>query len=325
MATIKKRGTKYQVQVNKLGVRRSASFETKIEAREWAAEIESGVKSGKYNKIPDKTFGDLLIKYRDSESKLHRGHTFEARRINATLKLPIANVPLRTFNEVHVADWKDERLQTVSAGTILRDWNLFSSAASMAVREWKWLERNPFKNVKRPEKPLARTRRISPDEITRICDSGGYYGGKPETLTATACVAFLFSIETAMRAGEIIELTWSNVFDKHVHLPRTKNGTARDVPLSVKARELLKYVKGLDETLVFGLTSTQLDSLFRKVKKRCLIDDLHFHDARAEALTRLSKKLDVLSLAKLSGHKDVKMLLDCYYRPTAGEVADLLG
>ena len=52
----------------------------------------------------------------------------------------------------------------------------------------------------------------------------------------------LFAIETGMRRGEILSLTWENVHleKRYVQLPDTKNGESRDVPLSPLAMELLR-------------------------------------------------------------------------------------
>jgi integrase len=49
----------------------------------------------------------------------------------------------------------------------------------------------------------------------------------------------LCAVETAMRRGEILGMEWQHVHERHVHLPRTKNGTARNVPLSSRARALI--------------------------------------------------------------------------------------
>ena len=73
------------------------------------------------------------------------------------------------------------------------------------------------------------------------------------------------------------------------------------------------------------VTSASLDALFRKARGRCGIEDLHFHDSRAEALTRLSEKVDVLTLAKISGHRDINLLSRVYYRITAAQIALRLG
>jgi integrase len=131
----------------------------------------------------------------------------------------------------------------------------------------------------------------------------------------------LFAIETAMRAGEIASLTWVNVnIEKRIaKLPITKNGFARDVPLSNEAIRILEQVR-MDTESVFNLRTDQIDALFRKAKQRALIDDLHYHDTRAEAITRLAKKVDILTLARISGHRDMRML-QIYYRESVEDIA----
>lgn len=85
----------------------------------------------------------------------------------------------------------------------------------------------------------------------------------------------------------------------------TKNGHRRDVPLSKRAIEILSSLKGIDEHMVFALTSQTLDTIFRRARDRCQIQDLHFHDSRREALTRMSKKVPVETLARISGHHQI--------------------
>ena len=100
----------------------------------------------------------------------------------------------------------------------------------------------------------------------------------------------------------------------------TKNGHPRDVPLSAKAKALMGE-SGTEQ--VFKIATASLDTQFRKGVKKALIDNLHFHDLRALAATRMSKKLNPLQLAKVLGHKDLKMVM-IYYRETADDIAKLL-
>jgi len=74
---------------------------------------------------------------------------------------------------------------------------------------------------------------------------------------------------------------------------------------------------------VLALDEPSRDALFRKIRKRAALEDLHFHDSRAEAIWRLSKKLDVLQLARVIGHRDLKSLL-IYYDESASELAKRL-
>ena len=73
----------------------------------------------------------------------------------------------------------------------------------------------------------------------------------------------------------------------------------------------------------FGLTIRQKDALFRKLCAKAGIEGLHFHDSRHTAITRLAKKLTVLELARMVGHKDLNMLL-VYYNESAEEIAKKL-
>jgi integrase len=90
------------------------------------------------------------------------------------------------------------------------------------------------------------------------------------------------------------------------------------VPLSTRAIELLGELPKQDP--VFGLTSRQLDVLWRKLRDRAAVADLTFHDSRHWAVTRLAKKLDVMDLARMVGHRNLSQLL-AYYNEKAEDLA----
>ncbi len=52
--------------------------------------------------------------------------------------------------------------------------------------------------------------------------------------------------------------------------------------------------------------------------------DLHFHDLRHEAISRLADKLQLHELMKVTGHKSSAMLAR-YYHPKASDLALKLG
>ena len=72
------------------------------------------------------------------------------------------------------------------------------------------------------------------------------------------------------------------------------------------------------------IDSLQVDALFRKAKKKALIGDLHFHDTRREATTRLAKILDVMELARITGHTELRILQAAYYAPKVEDLASKL-
>jgi integrase len=156
-----------------------------------------------------------------------------------------------------------------------------------------------------------------------------------------------FAIETAARQGELCRLDWRDVDLKKAtaKLRDTKNGDDRIIPLSAKAVAVLKDLEGGITRLTgpaFGMTESALKQSFTRAvirarkayEKACLerkrkpaedvLVDLHFHDLRHEATSRLAEKLAMHELAKVTGHKDTRMLLR-YYHPKAEDLAKKLG
>jgi integrase len=138
-------------------------------------------------------------------------------------------------------------------------------------------------------------------------------------------IGFELGIETGMRAGEMwsLERPQIDLPGYVVHLLRTKNGDTRDVSLSPRAVRLVKGLLSDGRTKLFTTSTAVRDALFRKARQAAGIEDLHFHDSRAEAVWRLSKKFDILELAEQIGHRDLKSL-QLYFRDSATERAKKL-
>jgi len=329
MATFRKKGNGWEVGICKKGIRRSKTFNTKSEAMAWAVYTEQEIMDGLAGKVPNKTFGDLLQEYAARVSPTKRGSVWELRRINAFLRDPIADVMLCDLSSNHFATWRDRRLLSVSAGSVLREINILSHAINTAIKDWGWLKVNPLSGIRRPPEPQPRDRLITDLEIEKLLLALGYdYEMPPVTISARIGAAMLFAIETAMRAGEIAGLTWDRVdIDKRTaRLIETKNGTKRTVPLSMEAVRIINQLRDVTEKdcgNIFDLTTDQIDVNFRKAKLRCMIDDLHFHDLRHTAITRLASKLNILELARCVGHKDLRQL-QVYFNMSAEDIAKKL-
>jgi integrase len=324
MASIRKRGDAWVAEVFKRGIRRSRSFPTKQAAQAWARLTESEIDAG--NRPSSLTVGQMLDKYAREISPTKKGAKWERTRITALRTLRIAQEPLSSVDATHVAKWRDERLQSVSAGTVLREWTLLAHVFQIAVREWKWLASSPMTGVRRPVEPPPRERLISDDERDRLLF---VFGDRLDTVTGRVGAALRLALETGMRAGELCGLTWDRVdlARKVATLPMTKNGSARQVPLGPGAVEVLTALeialKMQNKSTVLALNVQQLDAIWRKGRDKAGIEDLHFHDSRATAVTRLARKLDILDLARMIGHRDLRSL-QVYYRATAEDIAKKL-
>lgn len=320
MATISRRGNRWRAQVRRRGEKPiSGTFETKARAQAWATQKEAEILAGKRGEFPVRSFAQALDRYLEEESPKKAGLRWERIRIEAFKRSKIAQKRVSEVTEADIALWRNERLRAVSGATVRREMGLLGSIFDAARREWKWCASNPVSDVTKPPPSSSRRRGVSQTEIDLVCAElvGGALGRQ-------VAAAFRLGIQTGMRKGEMLSLEWARVCDSVALLPRTKNGDARAVALSGEARETLSTLRGLDPVRVFTVDPASADVLFRKAVKRAGIHDLHFHDSRSEAITRLSKKLDVLELARQVGHRDLKSLL-IYYAPSAEDLAKKLG
>jgi integrase len=314
MATFSKKKTGWRAEVCVLGRRASKTFRTRVGAKDWAAQKELELRQDVGD---DVSFPELLDQYERRVSIHKPGHIWECMQFAKFRRCSFAGFTVRNINKALVSIWKDERLKSVSGSTVNREMGLLSNIFTLA-NEWGFCGENPCKGVRRPKNNPARDRRVTDSEIERLSLVAGFDGAVAQTPRQRIMAAFLFAIETAMRKGEILSLAPESVKGRVAHLPMTKNGTARDVPLSTRALALWEMVGG-----DFRLSENQIDGGYRIMCQKADITGLHFHDTRHEATTRLARKIDVMDLARMTGHTDLKMLMR-YYNPTAEEIADRL-
>jgi len=334
MASIQKVAKGWRVQISIKGQRDDRTFPNKALAQDWAVKREAEMRSitgGMGSKTH--TVGHVLDDYQRKISPTKRGARWEKLRCDLIGSLEVdgrkfSEIRLADLRPTHIAAWRDARARQVSGSSVSREMSLLSHALEVARREWGWLVTNPMKDVRRPPERPPRERLISNGEIERILVALGYQEGKPVVLPSQrVAVAFLVAIETAMRSGEILGLT-SDTVDleaRVAHLPLTKNGGARDVPLSTRAVALLQMLPPVDPGQpLFALAAASRDALFRKARDKAAVGDLTFHDTRHEAITRLAKKLQPLDLARMTGHTNLQELMT-YYNETAASIAQRLG
>ncbi|MDO4697702.1 MAG: site-specific integrase [Pasteurellaceae bacterium] len=330
MGSIIKRGAKYRAEISKLGKRKSATFKTKSEAQQWIYEEERKVEMQHQNGLVDILFKDVIERYQREVSPLKKTGAKEVKLLNRFIDDPIANKFISDITREDVEHWITSQVMTGIKGSSVRRYTtVLSNIFTFALTKWDYITKNPMIGAMLPQNTKPRNQRFTIEEITTIATAMRYSTDSDlKRVSARVGGAFLFAIETAMRAGEIANLTWENVhFDKRIaHLPMTKNGTARDVPLSMRAIEILRqFEKVKSGELVFNLKTQSISAIFYNTKTTLGLHHLDFHDTRREALSRLAKKVDVMTLAKISGHKDIKILLNTYYAPDMSEVAISLG
>jgi integrase len=321
----------WRVEVERQGVRKSLTFPTKAEAQAWALREEAALLAVKRGQYPRRTLRDAMDRYLKDVSS-HKAASAvgrEGRRFEAlSADFPaLAGTVLSGITTADVAAWRDARLRTVTRGTVQRDINLLSNLFQVAAREWKWCAGSPFSDLRAPGNNPPRRRLIGWREARAMLRALHYTRGEPALKLQEVAAAFMVALRTGLRAGELLALTPAMMdLERGVlrvpHKMQYRTGRPREVPLAPHAVRLLRPLAGRDP--VFQVSAGSLDALFRKTREQCGLKGFTFHDTRATALTHLARKVDVLTLQRISGHKDIRTLSNVYYRESAESIASRL-
>ena len=174
----------------------------------------------------------------------------------------------------------------------------------------------------KPDKGKARSQRITPEDQAAIFARSKWDNiNPPQNMQNYVGWSMLFALETAMRQGEILAMRRKDLRDGFVHLPMTKNGETRDVPLSKEAKRLLSLIPVENDILVPVKVKTFKRTWIR-MRDQAELSHINFHDTRHEAITRMvrDRKLPVEILAKITGHKTINILINTYYNPDAQDL-----
>ena len=325
MATFRKRGQRWHVQVRRKGrTSVTRSFRWKSDADAWAREqeLEADQKRPQVREaLGSTTVADIVKHYRDEVVPRKRGADSETLTLNAFLRHPLARVALGDVTTGMVSAYCVERLKRVQPGTLNRELDILRHAFTVARRNWDVpLTQNVFADVVRPKAAPPRERRLRPGEQERLM------------LACLRCrnrfIRFLvqFALETGMRRGEMLRMRWCDVSleKRTLHIPLSKNGYARTIPLSKAAISILQSLgdsRTPSEDRALPISENSAKMAWKRLVKRGGLENLRFHDLRHEAISRFFEKhLNVPEVALISGHRDPRMLFR-YTHPRAEDIA----
>lgn len=194
--------------------------------------------------------------------------------------------------------------QRVGPASVTREMNILSTVFKLAMSEWgiNLPQGNPVSIVKRPRKPRGRDRRVTDAELARLAEFSD------SEWLEDVC---RFAVETAMRRGEIAGMRWEDVDFKsrRIHIPETKTGKPRTIPMTHTAKEILLRRQGGREGKVWDVRADSITQAFIRARDRAGLANLRFHDLRHEATSRFFEMgLDHMKIAKITGHEDWRCL-----------------
>lgn len=243
---------------------------------------------------------------------------------------------------------RDEWLTKYKASTVVRRLAFISHVYTVLRKDWGWPDlANPVQLVRRPSVDDARDRRLHRQiKLRGIPDSECPRSEFDWILQSTAStelpIILTLAKETAMRRSEICSIKRQNVLLRSnvIYLPETKNGEARVVPLTPWAHETLRQYLSTKTQRgpIFSMTPGAVTRAFIRARQRArknyealckkyarrphpdYFRDLRLHDLRHEATSVLAPIFELHEMAKISGHRDTRMLLR-YYHPDGSELA----
>jgi integrase len=300
------------------------TFRTRRDAQDWARRTEDEMVRGAFvQRSPQArmTVAAALDRYAREYVPLKKASTQkrELPRIDG-LKARLGKYALAGVTPDLAAEFRDARLAAGKANNTVRlELALLGHLFTIAIKEWHiGLSHNPLSNIRKPSPGPGRNRRLVRDEQQRLLDAMSAHSNP-----MLGWIVRL-AIETGMRQSKILNLRRDQIDlgRRIVRLTDTKNNSARTVPLSKGAVSTLEAalanpVRPMDTDLVFFGEPGRLGSrgpyqflkAWGEIRKRLGINDLHFHDLRHEAVSRLVEGgLSDQEVSAISGHKSMQML-----------------
>jgi len=296
-----------------------ATSKTKAEQAE--AVFKGELLQGRYNLAENK--GELLfeklaeiyldyskttkLSYKSDVSTLKKLQAFfNGKRLNE-----ISPILIESYRSMRKKQKKGsgEKAKTLKNSTINREVEVLRKMLNIAIDN-NWLDNNPCssKRIRPLREDRNRERFLNPEEEATLIEKcvGEFSYMRPIIITA---------LNTAMRKGEILNLTWKNVnLDRNfITVTKTKSGQDRYIPISpILRKELLQLNKNVISDYVFTNPETKnpyhdLKRSFPSICKKAEIEGIVFHDLRHTAATRMvACGVDLVTVKDILGHSDIK-------------------
>ena len=328
----------------------SKTFTNRKDAEKWGAALETAISDGKYfpsRKAARTTFAELANRHRttvldqlktsgretretqlDWWVKRFGGHTLVEITPDRVAEARDA-LAAETFTRGKEKTDRKTGIVTLpkqykrSGATVNRYVAALSHVFTMAIKEWRLIDRNPVRDISKKKETRGRIRFLSDaerDALLAACAKSDW----PALHTLV-----LLAISTGARRGELIRLRGADVdlkvarADGELPMGRavvhdTKNGEPRVLPLVGKALEAVRALKlqgSAKSEWVFPQPSgipgayEGFDAHWYAALEAAGIKDFKFHDLRHTCASYLaSQGASLLEIADTLGHRTMQMV-----------------
>lgn len=316
MPTIRKRGSRYQAQVRikkdgRIVHEESATFDTERQAQMWGLTLEETFRKGKHHSQSEKTVADVVEHHKAELVKAEKDIRGFSNSMNALIDSELGKKPIERVDSADIVAFAKVYAVGRSPATVLHALMTLSTCYQTARNEMRLKPdhtevQDAIKHLNKlglASKSVERERRVSNDEIDRICKHHESLNGT----TIPLRILLTLAIALPRRSGELFGgMKWKDYDGETVKLWDTKDPKATRnevVPVPPKAKAIIDALpRSTPEICPYNSRSVSV-AVYR-ICKVLGIDDLHLHDLRHEGVSRLFEAgLDIPRVSMISGHR----------------------
>jgi len=294
----------------------SATFERKQHAKQWAAQIETDMRSGRYLVgLGDHTLNDIVERYCATIIPTKKTGERQRQQLQTWCHY-MGGMNFSSIRPAQIAAARDEIAKHRSPSSVVRYLAALSHVYTIAIKDWQLIESNPVRLISWPKEPRGRVRFLSDQEREKLLSA--CFRSRCRQLPDIVMLALL----TGMRRGELLGLKWANVDlnRQRLILTETKNNERRQVPLVARSMEIMTLYAAGDKPLhnqdwyVFHaknrpMIRLDLGHYWPQAVDRAGLADFRFHDLRHTAASYLAMTgATVNEIAEILGHKTLSMV-----------------
>ncbi|HEY5103128.1 MAG TPA: site-specific integrase [Steroidobacteraceae bacterium] len=325
MATFTMRNGRYRAVVRKSGHRHCETFGSKAAAKAWADKIEAQIDELRASGVMQPrgiTLADLIDRYTLELYPLKPWGRSKSADL-ARLKKELGHLPAGALTSYHFTEHFRKRHQE-GAGAVVISSQLGYLVGVLRTARTLWSldvalsaavdARTALQKIRLVGKSQQRERRVSDAEFRQLV---AYFNNRPSAVPMPEILKFCLA--TGMRISEVCRLEWADldmkaktVLVRNRKHPQDRIGNDQTVPLlAATGHDAFKIAKRQKRksSRIFPYSSRTVGTYFTRAVTALGLGDLHLHDLRHEAISRLfAAGYRIEQVALVSGHRDWAML-----------------
>jgi len=339
MATFRQRGGRWQAIIRRVDLKATRTFDRLQDAKLWARGKERAADLAET--MPGKmagTLGDLIGRYEKELWTEKRWGPTKAHEL-VVLRRDLGNRALDAISQTGLLTYA--KGLGLSGGSVSTRFSYLKEVLKTARDLWGLTVPLPAvegaistgRRLGLITKSGVRDRRPTEAEIAAII---AYTESRPAMMIDLGAVVRALTVEP-LRLGELLGIQWADLDEKrrtvlirnrkHPDI-KVREGNDQEVPLiNFGGVDVYDLIAGRPRYLPspFPYIGSSVSAAFTLAALRCKIEDLHLHDLRAYAISKLLEGgVPIPQVALMSGHRNWKVLARHYARIDPVSVHDAI-